>query len=88
MTTVVATHAVGNMDTWLKADRRKALFPNFCKSYRVFKHMDAKRVAIVFEGADVDKMKAFLGSPEAQAAKAADTVIDPIDVYVEVPGGK
>ena len=31
MTTVVATHAVGNMDTWLEGgDERNALFESFC----------------------------------------------------------
>ena len=88
MTTVVATHAVGNMDTWLSGGNRKTMFPNFCSSYRVFKHMDKNRVCIVFENADLEKMKAFLSSPEATAAKAKDTVIDPIEVYVEVDGGK
>ena len=88
MTTVVATHAMGNMDTWLAGDNRKALFPNFCSSYRVFRHVKSNRIAIIFENADVAKMQTFLGSPEAQAAKAKDTVIDPIEVYVEVAGGK
>jgi hypothetical protein len=88
MATIVATHAVGNMDTWLGANNRKALFPKFCSSYRIFRHTDTNRVCIVFENADVDKMKAFLGSPEAQAAKAKDTVIDPIEIYIEVEGGK
>ena len=43
MTTVVVTHAVGNMDTWLGGgDERKALFANFSSSYRIFRHTDAK----------------------------------------------
>jgi hypothetical protein len=33
-------------------------------------------------------MQATMGSPETANAKAADTVIDPIDVYIEVAGGK
>jgi hypothetical protein len=33
-------------------------------------------------------MKATLDSPEGAAAKAADTVIDPIEVFIEVEGGK
>jgi hypothetical protein len=88
MTTVVVTHSVGSMDQWLKGKNREKLFPNFCSSYRVFKHVDGKRVSIVCEGADLGKMKATLDSPEGAAAKAADTVIDPIEVFIEVEGGK
>ncbi|MGA3306173.1 MAG: hypothetical protein ABSC26_09240 [Stellaceae bacterium] len=89
MTTVVATHAVGNMNTWLGGgNTRKALFAKFSSNYRILKHASADRVSIVFENADLDKMKALLGSAEAKAAKAKDTVIDPIDIYIEVVGGK
>ena len=36
MTTVVVTHAVGNMDTWLAGgEERKALFANFCSINRI-----------------------------------------------------
>ena len=68
--------------------KSKKLFPNFCSSYRLFKHADGKRVSIVWEGVDLGKMKAALDSPEGMAAKAADTVIDPIDVFIELEGGK
>jgi hypothetical protein len=88
MTTVVATHAVGNMDQWLDGHNRERLFPNFCSSHRIFKHADGKRVSIVFEDVDLDKLKATMGTPEAAAAKAEDTVIDPIEIYIEVEGGK
>ena len=89
MTTVVITHAVGNMDTWLGGGaERKALFANFCSSYRIFRHTDAKLISIVFENADLDKMKATISSSEAEAAKAAHTVIDPPEIYIEVEGGK
>ena len=88
MTTVVAIHSVGSMDQWLKGKDREKLFPTFCSSYRLFKHADGKRVAIVWEGVDLSKMEATLDSPEAAAAKAADTVIDPIEVFIEVEGGK
>ena len=89
MTTVVVTHAVGDMDTWLGGgDERKALFANFSSSYRIFRHTDANLVSIVWENADLDKMKAALSSSETEAAKAAHTVIDPIEIYIEVEGGK
>jgi hypothetical protein len=49
MTAVVVTHAVGNMDTWLKGGAdRKEVFPKFCSSHRIFRHPDqANRVSIV-----------------------------------------
>lgn len=88
MTTVVATHAVGNMETWLAGgDERKALFAEFCKSHRVFKHAEKAEIAIVFEGADLAKMQAALARPDAAAAKAKHTVIEPVQVYIEVEGG-
>ena len=89
MTTVVVTHAVGNMDTWLRGgDERKALFANFSSSYRIFRHTDANLVSIVWENADLEKMKALLDSSEGKAAEAAHTVVDPIEIYIEVEGGK
>jgi hypothetical protein len=33
-------------------------------------------------------MQATMGSPETAKAKAAGTVIDPIDIYIEVVGGQ
>ena len=88
MTTVVATHAVGDMETWLAGgEDRRELFKTFCSSHRIFKHVDRDEVSIVFEGVDLEKMMATLSSPEASAAKAKHTVIDPIDVYVEIENG-
>lgn len=88
MTTVVVTHAVGNMDKWLSGGAvRTETFANFCSSHRVFKHSNQSQVSIVFEGVDLEKMNAVLGSPDAGASKAEHTVIDPIEVYIEVEGG-
>jgi hypothetical protein len=89
MANVVATHAVGNMDTWLKgSDNRSGVFKQFCTGYRIYRHVDQNRVSVVFENADMAKMQAVLSSPETAAAKAQDTVIDPIDVYLEIEGGR
>lgn len=88
MTTVVATHAVGNMDTWLGGGAvRSATFANFCSGHRIFRHPEENRISIVFEDVDLAKMKAILSSPEAEASKKQHTVIEPIDFYVEVEGG-
>ena len=32
-------------------------------------------------------MRTAMSSAETAKAKAADTVIDPIDIYIEIPGG-
>ncbi|MBV8103721.1 MAG: hypothetical protein JO223_03685 [Hyphomicrobiales bacterium] len=89
MTMVVITHAVGDMDTWLKgSEHRKAVFSKFCSNHRIFKHAEVNRVSILCEDVDLAKMQAAMGAPETAKAKAADTVIDPIDVYIEVDGGK
>ena len=51
MTTVVVTHAVGNIDTWLKGgEHRKAVFSHFCSRYRISsRHAETNRVSIVCE---------------------------------------
>jgi hypothetical protein len=88
MTTVIAAHAVGDMNTWLGGGEvRKALFKGFCGSYRTFRHATKNQVCIVFNDVDLEKMKAALNSPETAAGKAKHTVIDPIEVYIEIDGG-
>ena len=97
MTAVVVTHAVGNIDTWLKGGAdRKELFAKFCSSHRIFRHEpqlsdlyphEAIRVSIVCENVDLAKLKATLDTAETNAAKAKHTVIDPIEIYIEVDGG-
>ena len=89
MTAVVVTHAVGNIDTWLKGGAdRKELFSKFCSSHRIFRHPDdANRVSIVFENVDLAKLKAAMDTAEIKALMAKHTVIDPVEVYIEVDGG-
>jgi hypothetical protein len=88
MTTVVATHAVGNMKTWLQGgDERKTLFKGFCSSYRIFKHSSKSQVCLVWKDVDLAKLKAVMDSPETAAGKAKHTVIDPIEIYIEIDGG-
>jgi len=89
MTAVVVTHAVGNIDTWLKGgEDRKGIFPKFCSSHRIFRHPDqANRISIVCENVDLAKLKATLEAAETNALKAKHTVIDPIEIYMVVDGG-
>jgi hypothetical protein len=89
MTTVVITHAVGDMDTWLKGgEERKALFSKYCSSHRIFTQEGTNRVSIVCDNVDLAKMQAAMNSPEIAKGKTAHTVIDPLEVYIEVAGGK
>ncbi len=88
MTTVVATHAVGDMDTWLAGgSQRQELFKGFSSGYRIYRHAEKNEVSIVFEGVDLEKMKAMLGSSEAAEAKARHTVVEPVEIYLEIEDG-
>ena len=89
MTSVVMTHAVGDMDTWLAGGpNRKPAFDQFCDSYRLFRHTEGNRVSIVCDGVDLEKMKEVLSSEMAAKAKEADTVLDPIDAFILIEGGQ
>ncbi len=77
------------MDTWLKGgEERKALFSTFCSNYRILRQDGTNRGAIVAEYVDLAKMQAAVDSSEVAKAEAAHTVIDPLDLYIEVAGGK
>ena len=71
-----------------RGEHRKAVFSKFCSNHRIFKHAETNRVSILCENVDLAKMQETMGAAETAKAKAADTVIDPIDVYIEVAGGK
>jgi hypothetical protein len=88
MTTVVAAHAVGDMKTWLEGgDERKALFKGFCSGYRIFKHASRNQVCLVWSDVDLERMKVVMSSPETAARKVKHTVIEPVEIYIEVDGG-
>ena len=89
MTAVVVTHAVGNIDTWLKGGAdRKEVFPKFCSSHRIFRHPDqANRVSIVCENVDLGKLKAAMGYRGNQSTNGEAHRVDPVEVYIEVDGG-
>ncbi len=88
MTTVVVTHAVGDMDTWLAGgNERQELFKGFSSGYRIFRHAEKSEVSIVLEGVDLEKMKATLGTSETAEAKAKHTVIEPVQIYIEIERG-
>jgi hypothetical protein len=88
MSNVVAVHAVGNLETWLGESNRPGLFKQFCSSYRLYRLPDQAKVAIVWENVDMAKLKGVLASAEAAAAKKADTVLDSIELFVELEGAR
>ena len=89
MPRVIATHAVGNMETWLAGGKERAeIFREFCSAYRIYRSPQENKVAIVWENADLEKMEAVLARPEAGKAKARHTVVEPIEIYTEVEGGR
>jgi hypothetical protein len=88
MPNVIATHAVGNMETWLAGGpERASLFQTFCSGYRIYRHADQTRVSIVWDNVDMKKFTAVLSRPAAAEAEARSTAIRPIDVYFEITGG-
>ena len=89
MPRVIATHAVGNMETWLAGGAERAeIFKQFCSGYRVYRHAKENKVALVWENADLEKLEAALGHPDTEKAKSRHTVREPIDMYIEVDGGR
>jgi hypothetical protein len=89
MPRVIATHAVGNMDTWLAGGKERAeIFKQFSSGYRIYRHAKGNKVALVWENADLQKLEAALSLPDTEKAKSRHTVLEPIDVYIEVEGGR
>lgn len=88
MSNVVAVHAVGNLQTWLGENNRPGLFRQFCSSYRLYRLPDQAKVAIVWENVDMAKLQSVMASAEAAAAKKADTVLDSIELFVELEGSR
>jgi hypothetical protein len=89
MPRVIATHAVGNMDTWLAGGKERAeIFNQFSSGYRIYRHAKGNKIALVWENADLQKLEAALSHPDTEKAKSRHTVLEPIDIYIEVEGGR
>lgn len=67
---------------------RAEIFKQFCSGYRVYRHAKENKVALVWENADLEKLEAALGHPDTEKAKSRHTVREPIDMYIEVDGGR
>jgi hypothetical protein len=77
------------MDTWLAGGAERAeLFKQFAASYRIYRHATENRVAIVWKNADLQKLQTVLSHPDTEKAKSKHTVLEPVDIYVEVEGGR
>ncbi len=89
MPRVVATHPVGKMESWHPgAEERAEIFKEFCSGYRIYRHPTENKVALVWENADPEKLETVLTHPDAERAKAKHTVLEPVEMYVEIEGGR
>jgi hypothetical protein len=88
MSNVIAVHAVGDLDTWLGNENRPGLFKQLCTALASIACRDRASVAIVWENVDLPKLERLLGTPEVAAAKKADTVLDPIELFAELEGAR
>jgi len=89
MPNVIGTHAVGNIETWLAGgEERAAIFKTFCTGYRIYRHRDQAKVSVVWENVDMAKLQTALAQPGTAVAMTKHTVIQPVEVFVEVEGGR
>jgi hypothetical protein len=89
MSHITITHSVGNMETWLAgAADRAALFKTFCTGHRIYRLPDQPKVALVLENVDMAKFQAALGQPGTAAAMQKHTVLQPVEIFVEIDGGR
>jgi hypothetical protein len=87
MSSVIAIHTVGNVETWLAEDHRPGLFKQFCSSYRLYRLPNQAKVANVWENVDMAKLQRILDAREVEAAKKA-VVLDPIELFIELEGAR
>ena len=88
MPRVIATHAVGNMNTWLAGSGARGDLHAVLQRlpHLPARHREQGRARL--ENADLQKLEAALAHPDTEKAKARHTVLEPIDLYVEVEGGR
>ena len=87
MATIIIRHKVGNFGTWLNGhqDRINSFTP-LVKNFKTFRDAnDPNSIAMVMEVTDMDKLGEMVNDPKMKPLKDKHTVIDPIDIYVEVP---
>ena len=87
MPTMVITHGVADLDTWLKGKAERAEAIGGMGGTNVVDHVaqdGSNTVAITFDAADVDAVMATLASPPAEMAAAMERhgVLPPLAAYV------
>jgi hypothetical protein len=85
---MVATHSVVDVARWLEGKAERAAAIESGSGSNVTDHVAAdgsNNIAVTADVADVDAMKALLGSPppEVVAAMEAHGVVAPITLYIE-----
>ena len=84
MSVVIIRHKVKDFAAWRKAfDAHKPVRDKAgLSASKVYRSAgDANEVVLVFDGADIDKTKAFMASADVQDAIKAAGVTDKPDVY-------
>ncbi len=67
---------------------REAIFSTFCSEYSVLRHPGENRVALIWRDVDMERFEAAMKDPKAVEGKTRHTVLDPIEIYVEIDGGR
>ena len=87
MPKVVITHAVKDVDTWLKGkEERATMFGQFATNVTDHVAMDgSNNVAITADIHDMAGAQAMMASPSPEAAAQAEShgVLQPMTVYIE-----
>jgi hypothetical protein len=86
MATIVIRHKVGNFQTWLAGHQdRVNVFGPAIKGFKTFQDAnDPKAIAMVIEVSDMEKFNAIMTDPAVQPYKEKHTVIDPVEVFMQV----
>ena len=86
MPRIVITHAVRDVDRWLRfKDERAKSLPGAKHTTDLVALDGSKQAAVTFDFADLDTLKSVLSSLPPELAAQADThgVLMPMTVYVE-----
>jgi len=86
MSRIVITHAVQDVDRWLKGkDERAAALPGATDVTDLVAMDGSNHAAVTFDIADLDALEAMLSSvpPELAAQAESHGVIMPMTVYVQ-----
>jgi hypothetical protein len=88
MPKIVVTHAVADVDNWLKGKAERAAVITAMGCTNVVDHVaedGSKAIAVSADTQDVAGVLAAMGSPSAEVASAMERhgVVPPLTVYIE-----